>query len=425
MLSYISDKNFFIIRSDCINLSTNIIEFEQYPNKVSQVCLLKFENEYFLCFLSYILCEVLILSNVSQKKRTPFFLLLLAALVLAVLLYANSRTTPKSSFLMEGKNKLGVAGEVTAVSNSSSLIYCVQDLFLEAQEENLRVKNISGNVVWSQKLQGKIVKLTSAGENIIIVDAQNNINYYSLKGKLLWTYKPPYEIMDIFTEDNGSFLVEYKGMTGSHAEVFTQNGSKIGSIAVENSHVLSFSTGANAFSISILDTSAEQVKTKIITYNFKGDILWAQNFEDEIISKLNYSNNNKLLALGESIMYIYKNDGSLQGNAKIEGKILNIAISDHIITSVVHDKGKQYAVCYDSNMREQSRTEIVGSPLGIYPMKNSFILYYRDELMIITAKGELITRFKSNTDISSAYMTPDNKIFIVSNRKLQQLDVLQ
>ena len=364
------------------------------------------------------------MSNVRLKKRTALLLFLFFALVLGTLLYTNSRTTPRSTFLMEGKNKLAVIGEVTAVSNNSSLIYCIQDLLLEAQEENLRVKNINGSVVWSQKLPGKIVKLTAAGENIIIVDNKNNINYYTLKGKLLWTYKPDYEIIDIFTEDNGSFLVEYKGMTGSHAEVFTQKGTKIGSIAVENSHVLSFSTGANAFSISILDTSAEEVKTKIITYNFKGDILWAQNFEDEIISKLNYNNNNKLLALGENIIYIYKNDGSIQGDTVIEGKIRNIAMSDYITASIILDKGKQYIVAYDSNMREQSRTEINGSPSGIYPMKNRFILYYNDELLVITVKGELITRYKSNTDISSAYMTSDNKIYIVSNRKLQQLDVL-
>jgi hypothetical protein len=264
---------------------------------------------------------VLILSNFKPKKRIALVLLLLFALALSILLYVNSRATPKSSFLLEGRNKLAVTGEVSAISNSSSLTYCVGDLLFEAQEENLRVKNITGNVIWSRKLPGKIVKLAAAGENIIIVDNQNNINYYTLKGKLLWTYKPDYEIIDIFTEDNGSSLVEYKGMTGSHAEIFIQNGSKIGSISVENSQILSFSTGTNAFSISILDTSAEEVRTKIITYNFKGDILWAQNFEDEIISKLNYNNNNKLLALGENIMYIYKNDGGIQGKVKIEGEI--------------------------------------------------------------------------------------------------------
>lgn len=362
------------------------------------------------------------MSNARSKTRTAIFLLSAAVLVLAVLLFVNSRTAPKSSFIMEGKNKLTVTAEVAAVSNSNSLIYYVKDLLLEAQGENLRVKNIMGSVAWSRKLPEKIVLMADAGENIVIIDSQNNINYYSLLGKLLWDYKSPNEIIDIFTEDTGSFLVEYKGMTGSHAEVFTQSGSKIGNISVENSHILSFSKGANAFSISILDTSAEAIKTKIITYNFKGDILWAQNFENKIISKLNYNSNNKLLALGENTMYTFKNDGSLQGETKIEGKISNIAISDYIIAMVLNDKGKQYAVSYDTNMREQSRTEISKVALGIYPMKNNFILYYGDELMVLTVKGELTARFKSNVDISSVHMTPDNKIYIVSNRKLQQLE---
>jgi len=88
----------------------------------------------------------------------------------------------------------------------------------------------------------------------------------------------------------------------------------------------------------------------------------------------------------------------------------------------LQDKGKEYLVCYDANMREQSRIEIKPAPLGIFPLKSNLIVYYDDELMILTPKGELTARFKSNTDISSAYMTSDNKVYIVSNRKLQLLE---
>lgn len=365
------------------------------------------------------------MSNLGAKKKTALFLLLAAILVLIILLFVNRRTAQRSSFIMEGKEKLSVTGEVAAVSNNNSLLYCVNDLLLEAQGSNLRVKDIKGNVAWSQKFPGKIMKLADAGESIIIIDSQNNINYYSLQGKLLWAYKATYEIIDVFTEDNGSLLVEYKGMTGSHAEVFSQNGSKIGNISVENAHVLSFSSGNSVFSISVLDTSAEAIKTKIITYNFKGDILWAQNFDNKIISKLKYNKNNKLLAMGENAIYIYENDGSLQEEAKIEGKISKAAMSEYIVTIALQDKGKQYSVCYDANMRELSRVEIKAAPLGLYPMKNNVIIYYGDELMVLTVKGVLTARFKSNTDINSVYMTPDNKIYIVSNRTLQMLEYNQ
>lgn len=362
------------------------------------------------------------MSNERSKKRTAIMLLITTALVLTLLLFINSRTTPKSSFIMEGRKKLSVTGEVAAVSNSSSLVHCVKDLLIEAQDGNLRAKNINGNVAWSQKMPYKITEIADAGENILIVDTENNIYYYSLQGKQLWTYKAPYEIIALFTEDNGSFLAEYKGMTGSHAEVFTQNGSKIGSILVENSQILSFSVAEAAFSISVLDISAESIKTKIITYSFKGDILWAQNFDNKIIAKLNYCKNNRLIALGENIVYTYANDGSVQGEARIDGEISNVAVSDDLVTIALQDKGKKYMACYDANMREQSRIEIDRVPLGIYPMKNSFILFYNDELLILTSKGELTARYESNSEISSVYMTADNKLYVVSSRKLQMLE---
>lgn len=363
--------------------------------------------------------------KIRSKKRIALFLLLTILLVLAILLFVNNRTAPKSSFVLEGKNKLEITGEVTAVSKSSSLVYCVKDLLIEAQEDVIRGKNIKGTITWRLKLPGKVVKLADAGQSIVIIDSNNNISCCSLQGKLLWTYKSDYEIIDIFTEHNGSLLVECKGMTGSHAEVFAQNGDKIGSILVENAHVLSFSTGDGAFSISILDTSSEVIKTKIITYNFKGDILWAHNYDNIIISKLSYSRDNKLIVMGENTIYTYKNDGSLLNEIKIQGKISNVAMNNHFVTLVLYNKDRQYLICYDANMREQCRIEIKTAPLGIFPLKNNLILYYSDELMVLTTKGELTARFKSNTDIGSAYMTSDNKVYIVSNRRLQLLEYIK
>ena len=211
-------------------------------------------------------------------------------------------------------------------------------------------------------------------------------------------------------------------MTGSHAEVFIQNGSKIGSISVENAHVLDFSVEDNTFSISVLDTSAETIKTKIITYNFKGDILWAQNFDNNIISKLGYGKNNKLLAMGENVLYTYAGDGKLQEEARIQGEISKAAMGDQLIAISLQDRGKKYVACYDANLKEQCRLEIDEVPLGFYPHKNSFVMYYNDELLVLTAKGELTARFKSNSEIGSVYMTDDDRLYIVSNRKLQLLE---
>ena len=357
-----------------------------------------------------------------SKKRAALFLFSVVLLIFVILIFINGRTTQQPSFIREGRKELAVVGEATAVYDSSSITHCVKDLLIEAQAENIRAKNIKGNVAWSRSMPGKAVRLANAGQNIIIVDLYKNINYLSLQGKLLWAYKTDFDITDIFTEDNGSFLVEYKGMTGSHAEVFTQKGIRIGNISVENAHVLSFSSGEGKFSISILDTSSEIIKSKIITYDLKGDILWAHNFDNMIISKLKYNKDNKLIAIGENNIYLYKNDGSLQDEATIEGKISNIAMSENIVTIALQNKGKQYIVCYDANLREQSRTEINTVPLGIFPHKNSFIVYCNDEFMVLTSKGDLTARFKSNIDICSVYMISDNQIYMVSNRRLQLLE---
>lgn len=365
------------------------------------------------------------MNNKFNRKTTILILLSIIALVLTVLMFVNSKTAPRSSFIMDGRKKLTIAGEVEAVSNSSSLVHCVRDLLVEAQEGNLRAKNINGKVAWSQKLPAKITEIEGTGENIVIIDSGNNIYYYSLQGKLLWTYKSTYEIVDLFTEDNGSLLVEYKGLTGSNAEAFSQNGAKLGSVSVENSQILSFTAGEGRFSISVLDTSAEAIKTRIITYDPKGDILWAKDFENKIIAKLDYSKSNRLLAMGENEIYSYGNDGNLLSEVIIDGEAINVAMNDYLVTLVVRDKGKLYSLCYDSDLREKSRLELERAPLGLYPSKDNVIVYFNDELMVLTAKGELNARFKSNSEISSLYTDAGDSIYIVSNRKLQRLDYVK
>ena len=60
----------------------------------------------------------------------------------------------------------------------------------------------------------------------------------------------------------------------------------------------------------------------------------------------------------------------------------------YIITIALNNKGKQYAICYDSNLREQSRVEIKAAPSGIFPRRNNFIIYYNDEFLLLTNKAD-------------------------------------
>jgi hypothetical protein len=362
------------------------------------------------------------LKTINSSKRTVFILVLLIVGTVSILLFFNNKAIGKSPVMFQGKNKLAVSGEISTVTNSGSVMYCNNDLLLEAQGDSLRVKNIEGEIVWSQKYAGSIIKMAAAGSNIVIIDSSSNISYYSEQGKLLWDYKPSFEVIDVFTEENGTILVEYKGISGGRAEVFTQTGSKIGNISVNNAQILSFSSGKSSYSISIIDMAEELVKTKIITYNFKGDILWANNFDNKLITKLNYTKNDRLMAVSENEILCFKNDGELLEELKIDGNIISVAMSDYMTVVVSNKKGKNYLICYDLENKMQSNIEIDKPPQGVFPLKNNFIVYYKDELMIFTTKGIVTALHKSNTDISRAYMTLDNKIYIVSNRKLQLLE---
>lgn len=342
-------------------------------------------------------------------------------LVLATLLIINNLSGKPSPLAETGGKRLVLMEELVPASLSGSLIHCVEGLMLEAQGRNLKAKSIKGDSQWNLMMPSVINRVTSAGNDIVVFDEGKNLSYCNLQGKQMWSVTLSNDAIDVYTDENGFVLVEYKGMKGSLAEVFNSSGSKVGGIALENAHILGFAANGNAFSITILDLASETLKTKIITYDNKGDVLWANNFNDEIISSIHYGRSGILTAVSENKLYQYKNDGKLIQNKSLNGKLLYTAMSDHLAVIVMQEKGRTMITGFDANLKQQCHFEAESALLGIYPGKNSFILYTKDMLQHISMNGSLIASYKSNTDISKVYMTADNKFYIVSNKKLQLL----
>lgn len=356
----------------------------------------------------------------SQGKNIAILTVAIVLALTTLLLVKNLSGKP-SRFTENGGKRLALMEELVPASLSGSLIHCVDGLMLEAQGRNLKAKSMKGGNSWNLMMPSVISRITNAGNYIAVFDEEKNLSYYSLQGKQLWSVTLSNEAIDVYTDENGFVLVEYKGMKGSLAEVFNPGGSKVGGIALENAHILGFAANGNAFSITILDLASETLKTKIITYDNKGDVLWANNFNNEIISSIHYGKNGNLMAISENKLYKYKNDGKLLQDTALNGKLTYVAMSDYLAIIITQEKGRTMITGFDANLKQKCHFEAESVPLGIYPGKNSFILYTKDMLQHISINGSLNASYKSNTDISRVYMTMDNKFYILSNKKLQLL----
>lgn len=358
----------------------------------------------------------------SSKIKSLGVLALVVLLVLTALLYANKKFYGGTDEAFENKDFI-LAGELNSMPGQNSTVYFIDDMLLELQGRTIRAKNIGGNITWSESLAGNITKVTSAGENIIMVDSTKVLSCLNKKGKVLWSYNLPYDCMELYTQENGAVLIEYKNSSGCRFDVLNSKGGKSGSGLVENSYILSFSTGGqDMFSISVLDVSSDSVNSKILTYDFKGNIIWANNFDNEIISSLAYDRNNDLIALGESTIYKYRSNGELAVKEAINGGIAKAVLNGRYAVVITKDRNGFDAGCYDSNLKQLGSIALDKVPQGIYLTENGFILFDKDGFVQYNSRCGRQASYDSTVDVMGLHITGGNKFYLESNRKLQLLE---
>lgn len=362
------------------------------------------------------------MKNSQATRKKAVLSALMIVIIVAICIFANTKSYSHMERTSSANKDMTLAGELSAVSNTNSNVYCWEDAMLEVQGGKLHVNSMSGGQAWGQQVSSPVSKIINAGSNIAIIDNNKTMTGYSKQGKQLWSYSLPYEASDVFTDQSGMLLVEYKGDKGSIFEVLNSKGVRIANVSIENAYVLSFAVGnGNTFSVSVIDVSGDIVKSKVITYNGKGEIIWADNFDNEIIPQIKYNKNNTLMAIGEKNLYLYKSDGKKGTSVSLKGNLINVGISDEAIVVLSQELGKNICHSYDMRLKEIADFELDKSMKNVYIYKSRLILYSSDIVAAYNLKGNILAAYRKITDISNVYMTDENTILVVSNRKLQKL----
>ncbi|MFZ5353926.1 MAG: DUF5711 family protein [Bacillota bacterium] len=360
----------------------------------------------------------------SNHKGKKIALLAILVVIIAIgLIYLNNKYINKSISTAFRGSSMTQIGEANAAKTDGSMIYCKDELLIEAEGAVVRARNVKGEQAWSLNLGGKIRNISSSGSNIFVVDTLNKLSCITKQGKVQWTYTCGGEPWNLFTDENGCILIEYKSSSGSKLDVLDGKGIKLGSAVLENAYVISFTASRDKhYTISALDVSSDSIKSRLISYSFGGEMVWAKDYENIIIPYVKYMKGNQLIAAAERELFKFNADGSQSDEIKLEGKILNVSADDNLMAVVLDEKGKLFCATFNSSLRQLSHNELDIEPEGIYANKNVYILYDKDELLIHNEKGMNIASHKSVSDISSAYITGDGKVYIVSGRKLQAFE---
>ncbi|MDF2839517.1 MAG: hypothetical protein K0Q99_288 [Clostridia bacterium] len=354
----------------------------------------------------------------SNIKATGVLLVLILMLMVG-LIYINNINS-MSSLASKGTKSLSVVGRVDA-KEKNSMVCSVDELLAEATGVVVRVQNITGEEVWNKSLASNVLGMKSAGDNLYVLDNSKRLYCMSKSGQVLWEKELDGEIKDFYIERSGDVLLDYTYSGGAKIQILSGKGVDEGSIVLENAQVISFASGKEENTLSVIDISSQIIKTKILTLNLKGELVWSENIDNQIIPMLGYSKDNSLIAIGEKAIYKYKDKSKNQNKLELNKTIYNASISEGGIAAVVRNKTGFEVICYDSNLKELGHLQLDQAPTGINLGKSNYIIYYSEKLLLADLKGSILGEYKSMPEIKKAYFSSDDSIISLSDRLIQKL----
>lgn len=356
----------------------------------------------------------------TRLKRLPYLVLIIAVFAFAGLLFLKDMITGDKPFLGEVK-RLEADGELVPVSNNS-VIYYGKDIMIEGENSNIRAKNMEGTILWSMKLHGDVTSIKSCGEGFVVNIGNKSITTISKTGEVLWQYEMVIPASDIYSSEEGLLLIQYRENGYNSFEIFNIKGVKYCQGAINNAQVVSFDgTADKNYTISMIDISSGKIITRLATYNNKGEIIWAQDFEDIIIPSLIYNSRGELIAVSDESMMKYRADGKLVKKEDFQNPLIKVSLSDDLMVIIQKNREFYDVFVYDLDLRQIGSAAVKSKPEGVFAGHKHFLVYDKDNLTMFSRQGNIIALYESNIDINSAYIYDDTSIYIVSNRRLQKL----
>lgn len=359
------------------------------------------------------------MKNKNSNIKATGVLLVLILMLMIGLIYINNMNSISSSGTKDIRG-LVVIGQLEAQDKNSSVCN-VDELMAEALGAVVKVRNIAGDAVWNKTMVSKVVSMKSAASNLYILDSSKKLYCISKSGKMLWDKQLEGEIKEIYTDRSGDVLISSLYNSGTKIQIVSGKGVDEGSMVLENADVVTFASGREENTLSIVDISSQVIKTKLITLNLRGNMIWSDNLDNQIVPLLGYTKNNTLIAVSEKTIYKYKDKSKKQNKLDLNKTIYNASTSEEGIAVVVRSRSGFEVITYDENLKELGRIETEQAPAGIILEKNNYILYYSEKLVLADLKGSLKAEYKSMPEINKAYFGSDGSIIAVSDRLIQKL----
>lgn len=323
--------------------------------------------------------------------------------------------------------------EETGVTNASMVDYVpYQESLLKYSRDGATYVNEKGESVWTETFAMKMPRADVCGDYVAIADMNGNDVYiFDKEGKVSSTTMP-YTVCDIAVAGQGAFAVILEGKNENYINIYDKNGGQImerKTAIDQNGYPLDVDLSVNGeklFSSYLSINEKGELESKLTASNFgkvgqnenADRIVGGYQFEDTIVPKVEFLDNNTICAFGDNqfIIYSMKEKSSEKAVIPLESEVQSVVYNSQYVGVVLmnEDEKSPYVLkLYNTSGHEVLDKDIDIDYENVRMNEEEIIFTGGTDCKIYTLKGKLKFSYTFSKTVRDMVPTGYSKRYIV------------
>lgn len=355
--------------------------------------------------------------QIENKKRIAVIVIAVVAVCVCALMIWHSHRCFKSYKVLDSSE--------TNYENTANYIQYAENL-LKYTPDGVSYINANGDTVWSAGINMNM-PIAAACENYAIVAdlSGNTVCVFDTDGQVS-SVTMPYTICDVDIAKQGVFAVVLESDKTNYVNLYTKDGDIINEMqtTIDKSGYpldISISDNGEKMLTSYLNVNGTTVSNSLAAYNF-GDVgqntnadrmVGGYTFEDELFPKVEFIDNNTVVAFGTKKIYIYsmKEKPSETARISVSGDVQSVFYNTDYIGAVYKDSDSENSdytlAVYETNGKKKFSQTIDFDYDKIYAADDEIIVTGGTRCMIFRQNGSV--KFDGDLGKKIISMVPDGK----------------
>lgn len=337
--------------------------------------------------------------QVTNRKKIFVLIALLVIVVVGVVVYSQINKE-YIGYKVVKSNEMNYENTANYIQFSGNLLKYTPD--------GVSYINSNGDTVWSAGIDMKMPMAVSSGNYAVVADMSGNtVCVFSNEGQES-SLTMPYTICDVDVANQGAFAVVLESEETNYINLYNKKGEIVYEIqtTIDKSGYpldISISDDGEKLFTSYLNIQATNVQNNLAAYNF-GDVGQNSNadrmvggymFDDQVISKVEFVDNDTVVAFGTKTISVYsmKEKPSEKAKLEFEQEIRSIFYSSEyfgIVQNVEGDTEHPYVMkIYDMNGNLEFQEYIDFTYDNIYAAGKEVIITGNSNCLIYRYNGTL------------------------------------